>query len=56
MSIIPSSLDARHLIEVKVTQGKGLGIFAKEKIQRGTRLIAESPLLKAPVDPTYWRC
>ena len=29
-----------------------MGIFAKEKIPRGTRLITESPLLKAPVDPT----
>ncbi|KFZ16901.1 hypothetical protein V501_02014 [Pseudogymnoascus sp. VKM F-4519 (FW-2642)] len=52
MSTIPSPLDARHLIEVKATQGKGLAIFAKEKIPRGTRLIAESPLLKAPINHT----
>ncbi|KFX91231.1 hypothetical protein V490_06014 [Pseudogymnoascus sp. VKM F-3557] len=49
MSTIPSPLDARHLIEVKATHGKGLAIFAKEKIPRGTRLVAESPLLKAPI-------
>lgn len=40
-------LDARHLIEVRETPGKGLGIFAKEKIPRGTRVVAEFPLLKA---------
>jgi hypothetical protein len=52
MSTTTSPLDARHLIEVKATEGKGLAIFAKEKIPRGTRLVAESPLLKAPVDHT----
>ncbi|KFY67709.1 hypothetical protein V496_01445 [Pseudogymnoascus sp. VKM F-4515 (FW-2607)] len=52
MSTIPSPPDARHLIEVKATQGKGLAIFAKEKIPRGTRLVAESPLLKAPINHT----
>ncbi|KAF2686179.1 TPR domain protein [Lentithecium fluviatile CBS 122367] len=40
-------LDARHLIEVRETLGKGLGIFSREKIPRGTRIVAESPLLKA---------
>jgi hypothetical protein len=49
--LIDSSLDARHLIKVKVSQGKGIDIFAKERIPRGTRIIAESPLLKATVDP-----
>ncbi|KAK7178113.1 SET domain-containing protein 5 [Paraphaeosphaeria sporulosa] len=39
--------DARHLIEVRETPENGLGIFAKEKISRGTRIVAESPLLKA---------
>ncbi|KFY28815.1 hypothetical protein V491_00270 [Pseudogymnoascus sp. VKM F-3775] len=50
MSTIPSPLDARHLIEVKATEGKGLVIFAKEKIPRGTRLVAT--LLKAPINHT----
>jgi SET domain-containing protein len=39
--------DARHIIEVRETPEKGLGIFAKEKISRATRVVAEAPLLKA---------
>jgi hypothetical protein len=39
-------LDARHLIEMKESPRKGLGIFAKEDIPRGTRIIAERALLK----------
>jgi SET domain-containing protein len=39
--------DARHLIEIREIPEKGRGIFAKEKISRGTRIVAESPLLKA---------
>jgi hypothetical protein len=38
--------DARHLIEVRASSGKGQGIFAKTDIPRGTRVIAEPPLLK----------
>ena len=51
MSPISPVLDARNLIEVKSTQKKGRGIFAREKILRGTRILAEAPLLKAAVDP-----
>jgi hypothetical protein len=46
-STAPTLLDACHLIEIREAPGKGLGIFAREKISRGTRIIAESPLLKA---------
>ncbi|KAK2764551.1 hypothetical protein FQN54_009246 [Arachnomyces sp. PD_36] len=38
--------DARHLIEVKETPPKGLGVFAKANIPRGTRVISEPALLK----------
>jgi hypothetical protein len=40
------SSDSRHLIEVKSTALKGLGVFAKADILRGTRVIAESALLR----------
>ncbi|KAF1809302.1 hypothetical protein P152DRAFT_516899 [Eremomyces bilateralis CBS 781.70] len=33
--------DSRHLIEVKESLLKGLGVFAKADISRGTRVIAE---------------
>ncbi|KAE9975224.1 hypothetical protein BLS_002720 [Venturia inaequalis] len=36
--------DSRHLIEVKEIKGKGLGILAKEDIQRGTLVLSEIPL------------
>ncbi|KAL2061305.1 hypothetical protein VTL71DRAFT_7578, partial [Oculimacula yallundae] len=52
MSTASPALDARNLIEVISMPKKGLGTFAKEKIPRGTRILAESPLLKAAVDPT----
>lgn len=39
--------DARHLIEIRDSPGKGRGIFAKANIPRGTRILAESALLKA---------
>ncbi|KAF2664375.1 SET domain-containing protein [Microthyrium microscopicum] len=38
-------LDSRHLIEVKKASNKGRGIFAKAALPRGTRVVAESPLL-----------
>jgi hypothetical protein len=40
------ALDSRHLIEVRNSIGKGLGIFATSDIPRGTRVIAEAALLK----------
>jgi hypothetical protein len=46
-------LDARHLIEVREAPGKGLGIFAKENISRGTRIVAERPLLKVNILPSH---
>jgi hypothetical protein len=39
--------DACPYIEVRALIGKGLGIFAKKSIPRGTRVLAESPLLRA---------
>ncbi|EED12492.1 SET domain containing protein [Talaromyces stipitatus ATCC 10500] len=42
--------DARHLIEVRESPGKGLGVFAKDNIPRGTRILAESSLLKVEND------
>ncbi|KAI7970079.1 hypothetical protein EIK77_001469 [Talaromyces pinophilus] len=42
----PSCGDSRHLIEVRDSPGKGLGIFAKANIPRGTRILAESSLIK----------
>lgn len=36
--------DSRHLLEVKETNAKGLGIFAKEDIRRGTLVLSETPL------------
>ncbi|KAJ4358771.1 uncharacterized protein N0V89_003355 [Didymosphaeria variabile] len=44
--------DSRHLIEVKVAPGKGLGLFAQADIPRGTRIIAEAALLGKNVDYT----
>lgn len=46
-------LDGRHLIEVRETPGKGLGIFARTHIPRGTRIIAEKPLLRATIVSTH---
>jgi hypothetical protein len=46
-------LDGRRLIEVKETPEKGLGIFARMQIPRGTRIIAETPLLRAKAVTTY---
>jgi hypothetical protein len=43
---LASCEDARHLIEVRGSPGKGLGTFAKANIPRGTRILAESCLLK----------
>ncbi|KAF1830615.1 hypothetical protein BDW02DRAFT_93547, partial [Decorospora gaudefroyi] len=40
--------DSRHLIEVKATATKGLGVFATADILRGTRVIAETALLNLP--------
>jgi hypothetical protein len=42
--------DARHLIETRDSPGKGLGIFAKANIPRGTGILAESYLLKVKCD------
>ncbi|ORY07684.1 hypothetical protein BCR34DRAFT_603830 [Clohesyomyces aquaticus] len=44
---LSSTLDAGHLVEVRESPRKGLGLFARETITRGTRIIAEYPLLKA---------
>ncbi|KAF1952906.1 TPR domain protein, partial [Byssothecium circinans] len=38
--------DSRHLVEMRKSTGKGLGIFAIADIPRGTRVIAEAALLK----------
>lgn len=35
-----------NLIEVRESAGKGLGVFAKSKIPRGTRILSERALLK----------
>lgn len=43
---ITKTPDSRHLVEVRESQGKGLGIFAIANIPRGTRVIAEAALLK----------
>ncbi|KAF2672226.1 SET domain-containing protein [Microthyrium microscopicum] len=42
-------LDSRHLIVVRASSKGGKGIFAKADIPRGTRIIAESPLLTVEV-------
>lgn len=46
----PSCGDSRHLIQVRDSPGKGLGIFAKTNIPRGTRILAESSLIKFDKD------
>ncbi|PYI12807.1 hypothetical protein BO99DRAFT_486228 [Aspergillus violaceofuscus CBS 115571] len=38
--------DARHLIEVKTSAVQGLGVFATADLPRGTRMTAETALLK----------
>lgn len=43
--------DSRHLIEVRVAPGKGLGVFAKVNIPRGTRILAEAAVLKIKTYP-----
>lgn len=40
--------DARHLIKVRESTGKGLGVFAKADIPRGTRVISEPARLEVP--------
>lgn len=42
-----ASRDALQYIEVRDAVGKGLGIFARAAIPRGTRVLTESPLLRA---------
>ncbi|KAF2469916.1 SET domain-containing protein [Lindgomyces ingoldianus] len=39
------SQDARHLIEIRPAPGKGLGLFTKERIPQGIRVLAESPII-----------
>jgi SET domain-containing protein len=53
LSSAHSSHDGRHLVEVKQTPEKGLGIFARVRISRGTRIVAEAPLLKATAFSPY---
>jgi SET domain-containing protein len=53
LSSARSSHDSRHLVEVKETPEKGLGIFARVRIARGTRIVAEAPLLKATAFSPY---
>lgn len=36
--------DNRHLLEIRETESKGLGIFAREDILRGTLVLSETPL------------
>jgi hypothetical protein len=43
--------DSRHMIEVRNSTGKGLGVFATTDIPRGTRVIAETAILK--IDPGH---
>ncbi|KAF2825868.1 SET domain-containing protein, partial [Ophiobolus disseminans] len=38
--------DSRHLIEVKESKGRGLGVVAIADIPRGTRVVAEAGLLQ----------
>lgn len=42
-----SSADGRHLLEMRTSSGKGQGLFAKEKIDTGITILAETPLLKS---------
>jgi hypothetical protein len=42
-----NTADSRHFMERKPSPGKGLGLFAKENIPRGTRVLAEGALLAA---------
>ncbi|QDS74542.1 hypothetical protein FKW77_007701 [Venturia effusa] len=41
---ISDAKDSRHLFEVKETDGKGLGVFARDDIRRGTLILSETPL------------
>lgn len=43
-------LVANDLIEVRETDGKGLGIFARCDIRQGTRVITESPLIEVDLE------
>jgi len=43
----PSSIDVPSKIEIKLSPGKGLGVFAKEKIQIG-EIIETCPLISIP--------
>jgi hypothetical protein len=47
----PNMNDNRYFIEVKEVLGKGKGIFAKDKIPRGTLILSEKPLLEAEINP-----
>ena len=39
-------------VEICLTSSKGLGLFAKQDIKRGTRILSEVPLM---VLPANWR-
>lgn len=43
---IEYSPDATHLVEVRESGGKGLGVFARSNIPQGTRVISEPALLE----------
>ncbi|TID19145.1 SET domain containing protein [Venturia nashicola] len=47
MDLQDSLNDERHLIQVKISPGKGQGVFAKEMIDAGTTVSAEAPLLRS---------
>ena len=43
-----SILDSAKLYEIKPSLGKGLGVFAVQDIERGTRITCEEPLIHLP--------
>ncbi|KAF2217151.1 hypothetical protein CERZMDRAFT_81109 [Cercospora zeae-maydis SCOH1-5] len=44
-SFVPRTA-AQPLFEIRASEGKGLGVFARQYIPRGTRVICEEPLLE----------
>jgi len=46
--MLPSLTDVPALFELRSIHGKGLGLFAKTSIARGTRIIEEAPLIVTP--------
>lgn len=42
------TIETNDLFEIKLSNSKGLGLFAKKKLERGQLILAEAPLIRIP--------